>query len=42
MFIEKFENDACHRVNEVLYFALFGVYVGLFVPYLESSKVATF
>ncbi len=26
----------CYRTNEALYFALFRVFVGLFVPYLES------
>jgi hypothetical protein len=30
------------KANEILYFALFGVLVGLFLPYLESGKVAFF
>jgi hypothetical protein len=32
MKLKKFENDTCHRTNEALYFALFGVFVGLFFP----------
>jgi hypothetical protein len=44
MFIEKIENDTCHRASEVLYFALFGLYglCRVIFPYLESGKVATF
>ncbi len=32
MKLKKFENDTCHRANEALYFAFFGVFVGLFFP----------
>ena len=42
MKVKKIENDKCHRANEALYFALFSVFIGLFFPYLESGKVATF
>jgi hypothetical protein len=43
MKFKKFENDTCRRANEVLYYALFGVFfTGLFFPHLESEKVATF
>jgi hypothetical protein len=42
MKVKKIENDKCHRANEVVYFALFSVFIGLFFPYLESGKVATF
>ncbi len=42
MKLKKFENDKCHRANKALYFALFGVFIGLFFSYLESGKVATF
>jgi hypothetical protein len=42
MKLKKFENDNCHKLNEALYFALFGVYVWLYFPYLESGKVAIF
>ncbi len=41
MFFEKFKNYTCHKANEALYFALFGVFLGLFFPYLESGEVAT-
>ncbi len=32
MKLKKFENDTCQRTNEALYFAFFGVFVGLFFP----------
>ncbi len=42
MKLKNIENDKCHRANKALYFALFSVFIGLFFPYLESDKVATF
>jgi hypothetical protein len=38
MKLNKFENDICHRANEVFYFAFFGVFVGLFFPISRAAK----